>query len=92
MSSQKRGIAESAPSQLHGRASVDAPLRTPFPTEGIRIIEEGLRNKSSPRMMVTTDAAQSRLERLDFLLMTALLHEVGQARSSSGSGVWYRKL
>ncbi len=75
MSSQKRGIVESAPSQLHGRASVDALLRAPFPIGGIRMIEEGLRNKSKPRMMVTTDAAQLRPERVDFPLITGQLHE-----------------
>ena len=75
MSSQKRGIAESAPSQLHGKASVDALLRTPFLTEEIRMIEEGLRNNSKPRMIVTMDAAQLRPERTDFPLVTYQLHE-----------------
>ena len=76
MSSQKRGIAERAPSQLHGKASVDALLRTPFLTEGIRMIEEGLRNNSKPRMIVTMDAAQLRPERTDFPLVTCQLHEI----------------
>ena len=76
MSSQKRGIVESAPSQVHGRARFDTLIRTPFPTEGLRWAEDGLRNNSKPRMIATMDNAQLRPERTDFPLVTCQLHEI----------------